>query len=92
MEVEVGKQMVEEMGGGVRKEDVEVVEGEVKLEVVMVARVGRAGPMLVFPSGKPSSSLARTSSGRWFSVMVGGHTVAKAGLTLTGCSRRSPAV
>ena len=80
----VRKEDVEDMGGGVRKEDVEVVEGDlmVEVEVVMVARVGRAGPM---PSGKPSSSLARTSSGRRSSVTVGGRTA-------TGFSAGSPAV
>ena len=72
----VRKEDVEDMGGGVRKEDVEVVEGDLK------ARVGRAGPM---PSGKPSSSLARTSSGRRSSVTVGGRTA-------TGFSAGSPAV
>ena len=95
MEVEVGTQMVEEMGGGVRKEDVEMMGGGVRKEDVEVvegdlkARVGRAGPM---PSGKPSSSLARTSSGRRSSVTVGGRTVGKAGLTATGFSAGSPAV
>ena len=91
MEVEVGTQMVEEMGGGVRKEDVEVVAKLVVVVVVaklsrlrvMVAREGCSASFVGSSSGSPMSSLARTSSGRRSGIRRGATGMA-AGARLSG--------